>query len=247
MSKFKFSPLNLGRLGIDAIYALNDVVIGQVSPLRSSLSGILAATYDYLVSTNSELGKSLRNRQKNLITDELEGLDAERDADIRLLFKICKNYQRRADKVLKNASNVMLLFLGGYKSLASLPLDVQTRVTREMLSKYAASEELKAAAAHLAIDHIFVSLEAHNNVFAQKYEQRNDEVAGKAVSGTSLRPALNAAFLHFCSSLEITLNYTSDPVLEALFYKIDELRKKYHFLEGKPDTDTPETPETPEA
>lgn len=244
MNKFKFSSLNLGHLSVDAIYSLNESTIVLAQPLSSSFDGVMAVNFNQLVSANAALGKGLRQGQKNLITDELSKLDADRDADIRVIFRTTRSYQRRADPQQKSAANTLMLFLGSYKGLESLPLDVETRVVNDMLGKYSASDELKAAAVTLGVEPIFASLENKNNIFAERYKQRNTEVVARATSGWVQKPAAKAAYQHFCSSLEIVLNYTPDAVLEALFYKMDDLRKKYHQIEGKSGTDTPDTPAT---
>ena len=239
MKKFDFSSLNVNRLGVDATYALNVSVIEFVNPLRSALSGVVLATFDHLVATNAALGKGIRQGQKMGLSDDLKFLDVDRDADIKLGFGMVRSYLKRSDPVLKAAATTLQLFYANYKGLSEFPYDVESRLTTEMLAKYKASDELKAAAQVLGVDKVMDSLALKNNAFVEKYESRTTEYAGRVASGSTQKPAANAAFVHFCSSIEITLSFSPDATLEALFNKIDELRKSYHQLEAK--TKTAET------
>ena len=236
----QFSPLYVARLTVNASYAVNESVISLATPVRAELGAICAVALDQLTDVTTQLGQSINQNQKSIFTAEMKVLDKERDADTNLIFRIDNNYLKGTDAELKMAASTLQLFLTPYKGLPSQPIDVQTRVTKEMLAKYNSSPELKQAAAKLGIDKAFTSLEAKNNTMAARYEARNEEYASQAVSGTSLKPAANAALIQFCSILEQTANLMPNNTILALFNKIDELRKEYHALESggedKPDT-----------
>ena len=242
----QFSPLYVARLTVNASYAVNESVISLATPVRAELGAICAVALDQLTDVTTQFGQSINQNQKSIFTAEMKALDKERDADCNLIFRIDNNYLKGTDAELKMAASTLQLFLTPYKGLPSQPIDVQTRVTKEMLAKYNSSPELKQAAAKLGIDKAFTSLEAKNNTMAARYEARNEEYASQAVSGTSLKPAANAALIQFCSILEQTANLMPNNTILALFNKIDELRKKYHALEsgGEDKTDTTSTDDT---
>jgi len=58
-----------------------------------------------------------------------------------------------------------------------------------------------------------------------------------------LKPATVDSYNTFCAVIEQAVNLTPNDQLIALFYKLDDFRKKYHALGGR--KDTPSTPETP--
>lgn len=242
MSNFEFSPLNVARLGVNATYAVAESVITLATPLRTDLGPICAAALDQLIAANTTLGKSINVNQKSELSDEMKILDKDRDFDTNLIFKQDNNYLRSLDPELKAAASTLQLFLAPYKGLATMPLDVQTRVTIEMLVKYKASPELKAAAATLSLDKTFASLETKNQKFGSTYSTRNDKQDALPAAASTLKPAVNVAFTQFCNVLLQTLNLIPTDTAVALFNKIDVLRKKYHALEGggndKPDTTT---------
>lgn len=246
MSNLQFSPLYVARLSVNASYAINESVITLATPLRADLGLICVAALDQLSDITVRLGQSINQNQKSGITGSMKAVDKERDADTNMIFSIDGNYLRSSDPELKLAASTLQLFLTPYKGLATLPFDVQTRVTREMLAKYNASAELKDAAVTLGLDKIFGSLETKNNNFEALYGERNDEYANQTVSGTSLKPTANAALTQFCTVLEQTANLMPNNTILALFNKIDALRKKYHALEsgGNDKTDTTNTPDT---
>ena len=242
MSNFEFSPLNVARLGLNATHAVAESIITLATPVRSELGAVCAAALDQLTASNTEMGQSINRSQKSALSDEVSVLDKDRDFDTNMIFKQTNNYLRSTDLVLKTASSTLQLFLAPYKGLASMPLDVQTRVTNEMLGKYKTSDELKAAAANLSLDKTFASLEIKNNKFASVYTSRTAEVATLPPAAPALKPAVNVAFAQFCNVLVQTVNLTPTDTAVALFNQIDALRKKYHALESgsndKPDAAT---------
>jgi hypothetical protein len=130
------------------------------------------------------------------------------------------------------------LFMTPYWNAAKLPLNTQTGVVYEMLGKYKANPELQAAARELGIDAKYALLEVRNNAFDTKYKNRNDEAPDHQTSGSSLKPAVVDSYTTFCTAMEQAVNLAPNDQNIALFYKLDELRKKYHALGGN-GKDTP--------
>ena len=119
-----------------------------------------------------------------------------------------------------------------YWNMAKLPLNTETGVVYEMLGKYKASPILVAAAQALGIDAKYGLLEVKNNAFDAVYKSRNDEAPDHQTSGSSLKPAVVDSYNTFCTAMEQAVNLTPNDQNIALFYKLDELRKKYHALGG---------------
>jgi hypothetical protein len=125
------------------------------------------------------------------------------------------------------------LLLTPYWNAGSLPLNSETDILDELLAKYKASPELMAAAVTLNVDATFTLLETKNTAFKTLYQSRLAEVAAREkTSGSSLKPVAVASYVQFCTALEQAVNLTPNPESIDLFHKLDELRKKYHLLEG---------------
>lgn len=98
----------------------------------------------------------------------------------------------------------------------------------------------------VAIDDLFTALEAKNTTFKTLFESRNTEYSEREKgSGTSLKPAAVEGYIQFCNALEQAANFTPNADIIALFNKLDELRKKYHGLDGSGGKDTPPVDEVP--
>jgi len=57
-----------------------------------------------------------------------------------------------------------------------------------------------------------------------------------------LKPTAVASYIQFCTAIEQAANLTPNPEIIALFNQLDDLRKKYHSLEGGT-KDTPPAPD----
>jgi len=138
----------------------------------------------------------------------------------------------------KTAAQTLKLFMTPYWNAPKLPLNTQTGVVYEMLGKYRSNPELVRAAQILGIDGKCLLLEEKNNAFDVKYKSRNNEAPDHQTSGSSLKPAVVDSYTTFCTAMEQAVNLTPNDQNIALFYKLDDLRKKYHALGGN-GKDTP--------
>ena len=126
-----------------------------------------------------------------------------------------------------------------------LPLNTETDILVEILNKYKAAPDLQTAAKTLDIVGLFTALKEKNTAFYTAYHDRLTENSGRGkTSGSLLKPAVVASYIQFSSAVEQAANLTPNPEIIVLFNKMDDLRKKYHLLDGS-GKDTPSAPETP--
>ena len=232
MSKLLFSPLYVARLNNNGVYALGSSTVDLANPVKEEIGGIPAAALAELETDTENLGKQINKNQKSAFTGEVTDLDVERDSLGAEINREVATAAKSSDPQKKAAAKSLQLFLSPYRGLAAKPLDVQTAITAEMLVKYNASADLKSAAVKLGIDGLFTQLGIKNTAFDTLYKSRITESSVKEVSGSSLRPAVVASYIQFCTAIEQAANLTPSPAIIALFNKMDELRKKYHALES---------------
>ena len=235
MGNYEFSPLYVARLSVNASYALNQSTVELAKPHAVEIGPISAAALSMLESITQAMGNGMNKNQKSALTDDMKPLDVDRDGASDEAFRVTAIYLKSSDTAKKAAASTMQLFLSPYKGLARLPLDVETRVMKEMLTKYNASPELKAAALVLGIDGQFETMGTKNNAFETLYKSRNVQTAVHVESGSSQKPAANNAYVQFCTAIAQAANFTPNDTIVALFNQLDVLRKKYHALEGGSD------------
>lgn len=237
MEYVSFSSLNVNNLTIEGVFSLTKSTIEIAKPVANEIGPIATAALTHVEQTQSELGANMNQSQKSALTGDIKMLDAGRDADIREIFRINKTYLSSSDATKKSAASTMQLFLTPYKGAAKQPINIETGTLSEMIGKYKASTELKAAATTLGIDGLFTSMESKNNALNEIYHSRNAEYADRSDAATDVKPAAIAAYMQFCTAIEQAHHYTPSDTLTAVFNKMDELRKKYHALEGKKGND----------
>ena len=240
MEKMSFSALRVSSLSNNNVFSLVKSSIDITIPFQSALSEIVNAALTKLIADNESFGEQINKNQKSGLTDELKPLDKDRD-DVQYEINRDVTYHfKGTDPEKKAAAQTLKLFLTPYWNAPKLPLNTQTGVVSEMIGKYKASPELIGAAKTLGIDAKFTNLEVKNDDFDAVYKDRNDEAPDHIISGSSLKPAVVQSYGQFCQALEQAVNFTPNDKTIALFYKLDDFRKKYHALggNGKDTTDT---------
>ena len=235
MDYVSFSPLKVNNLTIDGVFSLNKSTIEIAKPVSAEIGPIATAALSHVEQTQSELGANMNQSQKSALTGDIKEYDNQRDADLREILSVNKTYLKSSDAAKKAASSTLQLFLAPYKGAAKQPINIETGTLSEMIEKYKASAELKAAATALGIDSLFSSMEIKNNALNEIYHNRNAEYADRSDAASDAKPAAIAAYMQFCTAIEQAHHYTPNDTLTAVFNKMDELRKKYHALEGKKD------------
>ncbi|HZK68012.1 MAG TPA: DUF6261 family protein [Paludibacter sp.] len=231
MENHVLSPLYVAKLPINSIYALNKSIIELATPVKSELGPIAGAALTNLDEVNQNLAVTMNKNQKSEFSVEVKSLDGERDADIGEIKRMTSSYLKSSDAAKKSAASTLQLFLAPYWGMAALAQDVETGVVDEMLVKYNARPELKAATVTIGIDGLFITLETKNSAFNTKFKSRNTEYSERDPSASTNKPAAVAANIQFCTSLELAVNFTPNDTNIALFNKVDELRKNYHAQE----------------
>ena len=232
MSKFLFSTLHVNNQTINNVYSLVKSSVDISIPVQSYLGEMVNAAIAKLMADNEKLGEQINKNQKSGLTDELIPLDKDRDDVEYEINRDITYHLKGSDMGKKAAAQTLKLFQTPYWNAPKLPLNTQTGVVYEMLVKYKASPILVAAAQALGIDAKYGLLEVKNNAFDAVYKSRNDEAPDHQTSGSSLKPAVVDNYNTFCTAMEQAVNLTPNDQNIALFYKLDELRKKYHALGG---------------
>jgi len=232
MSKFLFSSLHVNNQTINNVFSLVKSSVDISIPTQSFLGEMVNVALAKLMTDNEKFGEQINKNQKSGLTDDLKPLDKERD-DVQYEINRDITYHLKGSDVGKKAAaQTLKLFQTPYWNAPTLPLNTQTGVVFEMVGKYKTSPILVAAARELGIDAKYLLLEARNNAFDAKYKDRNDEAPEHQTSGSSLKPAVVDSYNTFCTAMEQAVNLTPNDQNIALFYKLDELRKKYHALGG---------------
>ena len=233
MDYISFSPLHVNHLTIDGIYSLNKSTIELAKPLAAVIGPIASAALSLLETNQQALGLSMNQAQKSALSSLIKGLDKSRDGELGEIKGIVRTYIRSSDETKKSAASTLHLFLTPYKGVASQPINIETGAISEMVDKYKRTPELVAAATTLGVSSQFSNLETKNNELNDVYLNRTADYAEHDTSATDVKPAAIAAYSQFCTAIEQAHHYTPGDTLTALFNKMDELRKKYHALEGK--------------
>jgi hypothetical protein len=232
MSTFLFSSLHVNNQAINNVYSLVKSSVDISVPVQSFLGEMVNAALAKLMADNEKFGEQINKNQKSGLTDELILLDKDRDDVQYEINRDITYHLKGSDMGKKAAAQTLKLFQTPYWNAPKLPLNTQTGVVYEMLVKYKASPILVAAAQALGIDAKYGLLEVKNNAFDAVYKSRNDEAPDHQTSGSSLKPAVVDSYNTFCTAMEQAVNLTPNDQNIALFYKLDELRKKYHALGG---------------
>ena len=233
MSKLLFSILYVARMAINNAFSLFKTSIELARTAEAQLSPILIAALNQLSADNEKFGKEINKLQKSGLTDDLILLDKERDNLHAEIKRVVNSYLKSSEANKKTAAKQLQLFLTPYLDAAMLPLNTETDILVELLTKYNAGTDLKGAAQVLDIVGLFTALGEKNTAFYTLYQDRLTEHSGQGkASGSSLKPAAVASYVQFCTALEQAVNLTPNPEIITLFNKMDDLRKKYHLLEG---------------
>ncbi|MHB9141952.1 MAG: DUF6261 family protein [Paludibacter sp.] len=243
MSNFLFTVLYVAKLSINNAFSLFKTSIELARIVELQLNPVLVAALNQFATDNEKFGKQINKNQKSALTDDMKPLDDERDSLFSIIKRAVNSFQKSSDPASKAAAKLLYLLLTPYWKAGSLPLNSETDILDELLAKYKASPELKAAAVALNVDATFTLLETKNTAFKALYQSRITEFAAREkASGTSLKPATVASYIQFCTALEQAVNLTPNAESIALFNKLDELRKKYHLLEGGGKDTPPDVP-----
>jgi len=235
MKNLSFSPLYLSKLTLNGLYSLNRSVIELSKPVISQIGAIAAAGLTNLETINLKLGAALNKATKSAFTDELNVLDQERDEVFLEIKREVSVGVKSSNEAKRLAGSALQLFITPYNNAYKLAQDIETGVLSEMLSKREASPDLKAASATLNIEGLFTLLDTKNKAFDVKFIGRNTEYSERGNNATSQRQAVITASMQFFAALEQTVNLAPNDTVLALFYQLDELRKKYRLTEGGSD------------
>ena len=235
MSKLVFSSLRVSNLSLNNLFSLVKSSCDITIPVKSDLGEMVNLALTKLMSDNEKFGEQINKNQKSGLTDDLTLLDKDRDDVIAEINRDITYHIKGSDAAKKAAAQTLKLFHTPYWNMAKLPLNTETGVVYEMLGKYNANPALVAAAKLIGSDAKYILLNDRNNVFYNKYKDRNDEAPEHEISGSSLKSVVVDSYNTFCMAMEQDVNMVPNDQTRALFLKLDDFRKKYHALEGGKD------------
>jgi len=244
MKNLVFYSLYVAKLTINNAFSLFKTSIELAQLVKSELGPIVNAALTKFTIDNEKFGLQINKNKKSGLTDELISIDKDRENVHGEIKRIVSTFVKSSDETKKTASRVLQIFLDPYRGAATLPLNTQTAILSELTAKYKSRPDLLAAAQTLGVDQLFIVLEAKNNAFDMLYKSRNEEYSIRETSGSSLKPVAVASYIQFCIAMEQAANLTPNEATLALFYKLDELRKKYHALGGNGKDNSIKTDET---
>jgi len=144
-------------------------------------------------------------------------------------------------EITKTAALDMGYFYKPYWDLSGRSMGKQITDTTDMVAKYEADATFVAKGKTIGVDTAMNELKTINTNQQALYLTRNQEVGGRAASGTDLRPGANESYTQLCNVVEQAVNLMPNESLLTLFNNMDQLRVKTHALLTKPNVETDET------
>jgi len=231
MDKKTFSTLHTRMLGIDKLFGLIDSTANMGTSAQSLMDSLGTAVLARLVACRDELATAIKKVANSILTGQVNVADKDRDSRMTEVKNTINLHMKGRDASKKNAAESLKNFLSGYWHVESEPLDVETTLIADFMSKYNASETYKTQAALIGIDGYLTELEASNNNLNALYQKRNSEVAANVGdSASGLKPDLVWVYDQFCNIVEMSANFTPSDTFTTLFNEMETLRKKYRVL-----------------
>ena len=240
-----FSALYVSRLPINDLYALTRSTIEYASPVKEDLSDLINAALAQMETASTVIEVQMNKPLKSSLTEELSGLDDDRDDRFSEIKRNVSTCIKGRDEVKKSAAGRLKAFLDPYWDTDKEAMNTETGVFAEMLGKYHASESLQADAVTIGITDMLVGLETVNTEFGTLYQTRNTlEATQSGPSASSLKSTVVHSYEQFCTAIEQAVNFAVTDTLADLFSEMDELRKKYATLMNRKDEEEEAPTET---
>jgi len=235
MNKKMFSTLHVSGLTIDDLYALTKSTIELATPVKDSIGDLPGAALAQMEADNTSMNARMNRSLKNVLTNQLSGLDKERDDRFAEIKRNVSTNVKGRDEAKKNASTNLKTFLAPYWDAFKKPLNTQTGLFSDLLEKYNADEALQADATTIGITDMLTGLKDVNDQFNELYKARNSQEAQTGPSASSLKSDVVHSYEDFSDALEHAVNYTPSDTLTTLFNDLEELRKKYITILNRKD------------
>jgi flagellar biosynthesis chaperone FliJ len=243
MQTKEFRPVHLNHLTIDNLFSLTKSTIECASPVRESIGRLPKVILGQLETDNNAMGVQIKKSLKSGLTAHVTELDLDCDDRFAEIKRNVSTNLLGRNPEKKVAAEALKIFLTPYWDTDTKPLNTQISLTKEMFTKFNASETLKTHAATIGITDMMAGFETANTGLSALYQKRNEEVSAvEGPSASSLKSATAKSYEHFCTAVEQAVNYTPSDILSTLFNQMDELRKTYARLNHKKDKDEEANP-----
>lgn len=245
MGTLSFTTLNVNNLKINDFTALVRSTCDFGLPVQDQMGDMAKAVLDRLVESKDRMMTASNKSTKDPLTDAIETLDTQRDGTFGDIKRAVAFELKSRDASRSAAATTLDLFLKPFADVARKALNTETTMLLDMMVKYKASAEVKAAALTIGVDGLFSEVETFNHQCDELYKQRNGNLSSRDAAGSTVRPEVNELYVQFCQAVEQSVNFTPNDALKSLFNNMETLRKKYHALLGGGDNKSTDTPTTP--
>lgn len=233
MEQYEFTTLHVNNLRINDLFSLNKSTIDYAKPVVEPLGGIPAAVLVQLESDNQAMGTQMNKSDQNQKSRPLAELDRDRDDRFAEIKRNITTDLKGRDPLKKAAAEKLKHFLKPYWHAEKRAMNTETGMFSDMLKKLNDDEGLVADATTIGITDMLTGLKTANTEFDTLYEERNSEEASEEPSASSFKQAAIQRYNHFCTAMELQVNYAPTDAVVTLFGQMNELRKTYAALNGR--------------
>lgn len=168
----------------------------------------------------------------NLLTPELQDMDARRDAAISGLRLAAGAFVFHFDPAIKSAATLLAATMDKYGSgLARLNYVAETEVIESLVADVAGNAQLAAAADKLLLKSWFEELNTANQLFNNTYLSRTSSYASKPDGNlTELRQDTTKAFNNLVAHITAHQTLTPSDSYVNLIKEIDTLSEQYNRM-----------------
>jgi hypothetical protein len=224
----KFIALSASKLRINDLAGLTTDTL-RITPESPGLLGEVGIIKRHdLERTTSSLVALMDKERASLLTPIIAGHDRERDG---LFAEIKRTSSSSAKSTMPNiaeAGKVMVDLLKPFWNINKERLASQTEQIEILRTHYNSSPAAMAAVGTLGLATVMGSLFSVNTSLMLLYDQRLSEMSHtESASASSVKDAVVAAYDEFCVSVEYILSVAPDDNRQALFYSMNDLRRKY--------------------
>ena len=231
METKKFTVVDLHSLKIDDLFSLFKSTITFANRVIESLGQLLGIILTKLISDFNAMEQQMNKAMKNGLTPQLTEMNADREDRYAEIKRNITTAQKGRNEEKKTAANNLKVFFDPYWNADKKPLNTETELFIDMLTKFEANEMLVTSAATIGITEMMEEFAISNNAFDEVYQIRlEQEAAAGGPSATSLRVAATESYNQFCTALEQAVGFMPTEVALTLFNQLDELRKTYARL-----------------
>lgn len=230
----QFTIVHVNGLVLNDVYALAKSTTEIANPVKTSIGELGKAALTEMETAVNALGVQLNKTQKNILSEQIEEKDLDRDNRWAEIKGFVSMYRKGRDANKKAAAKALYIFMKPYWSSNRDAFNTETAEIKDMYTKLNADATLKAHATSLGIITMLNELDTVNTEFDTLYKTRNTQEGLKndAPSASNLKSAVVSSYNTFCAIIEQTTNLMPTLIVTTLFGQMEELRGKYAVLDN---------------